>query len=73
MATIDMYGVIAVEFEAQATVTSAAGVAIVPAYTPRSFPGDITVTGVVAHIMRSAISKSGDPIQVFRIDEVQST
>jgi hypothetical protein len=68
-----MLGVIAVEFEAQATVVSAAGSAILPAYTPRSFAGDITVTGVVAHVMRNATSKSGDPIQVFRIDEVIST
>ena len=73
MATISMDGVIAVEFEAQATVTNAAGVSIIPAYTPRSFAGYIDVAGVVVHIMKNATSKSGDPIQVFRIDAVQST
>lgn len=73
MATISMYGVIAIEVEAQATVTAEAGVVVLPAYTPRSFVGDVTVSGVVVHTMKDAVARAGDPIQVFRIDEVIST
>jgi hypothetical protein len=73
MATISMDGVLAVEVEAQATITTTTGTVILPAYTPRAFTGEITLTGVVVHIMRNATSQAGKPLQVFRIDQVVST
>jgi hypothetical protein len=73
MAVIPMTGVLSVELETAGIITSAAGAASLPAYLPRAFVGDITVVGAVVHIMRGAVAQSGNPIQVFRIDEVVST
>lgn len=74
MATISLTGILAIEVEAQATVTTVTGDVILPAYTPRAFSGaEITVTGAQVHIMRNATAQAGKPIQVFRIDQVVST
>lgn len=75
MATISLVGVHAIEFEAQATVTTDTGdTIIVPEYLPRSFPGsEITVTGPVAHIMDNTVAPAGKILQVFVIDRVVAT